>query len=688
MIFTSTGIFLSRVAKERKSHLQKTISILLLTFAFSAQLLAGIRAQVSDPPRIITQPQSLTVRIGGMAIFGVDVLSSDPVSYQWLFGGLPLPGETSPLLQVRNVQPTNAGDYNVVITNKAGFVVSNSATLTLPSETSPDTQPPRVTITSPLPGIATTNWVVFSGVVTDNVGIAQLLVGPLFFVQIFEPLNGPFAKLQELNFGTNILSVIASDAAGNETTETVVVILPRRPQSIRLPLPVNLYLSGSPYSLDATADSGLPVTYSVVSGPAVFENNNLILTNTGKVTIRVTQLGDDQFFPVSEERTVNSVAATVSLSLIGSAPLPPPEGHRSARTVFIAGHYAYVGSDHGWSFGPPSFTIFDVSEPTAPRLLADYPDYPQLLALSGEYAFFAADKNLQIMRVAGPAKPELVATYQSDLIRLGQIILSDDIAFLGDGARIEIVDIGNLASPKRLAVLKDAIGPLAVSAGYLYAGYKIFDMSDPGNPAELPGAFGASFVTTTVEDFALTVGYYSSESRLGLRTFDISTRSVPKELGVIDLASYASAIVVAGNYAYVTANCAGFGFCDGLTIFDISQPANPRWAGVYPSRGLTNGLALSGDYLYVAAGTQGLQILKPVPSFENNTPALSIRSGAGPSQLSWPTWARSYRLQWASALSSPQDWKDVDTDPIQTPNEFLLFLNFPERTRFFRLIRP
>lgn len=52
---------------------------------------------------------------------------------------------------------------------------------------------------------------------------------------------------------------------------------------------------GNVFNLVATVSSGLPVTFSVVSGPAVVSNNVVTLTGTGSVTIRASQAGDAHF---------------------------------------------------------------------------------------------------------------------------------------------------------------------------------------------------------------------------------------------------------------------------------------------------------------------------------------------------------------------------------------------------------
>jgi len=65
-----------------------------------------------------------------------------------------------------------------------------------------------------------------------------------------------------------------------------------------------------PFTLSATASSGLPITYSVVSGPATASGNTITFTGTGNVTIRASQAGDATYAPVDTTVTVTAHPVT------------------------------------------------------------------------------------------------------------------------------------------------------------------------------------------------------------------------------------------------------------------------------------------------------------------------------------------------------------------------------------------
>jgi len=93
------------------------------------------------PPVIIAQPQNQTVVAGTNVVLSVRVTGSPPFTYQWSFQGTNLEGATMATLLMTNVQPEDAGDYTVAITNAAGYAMSAPATLTVLVAPSITTQP-------------------------------------------------------------------------------------------------------------------------------------------------------------------------------------------------------------------------------------------------------------------------------------------------------------------------------------------------------------------------------------------------------------------------------------------------------------------------------------------------------------------------------------------------------------------
>jgi hypothetical protein len=81
-------------------------------------------------PSITAQPQSATVVVGQAAQFSVTAAGSTPMTFQWRRNGAPV-GTNSASYTIAAAATTDAGAYDVVITNPAGSVTSTAATLTV-----------------------------------------------------------------------------------------------------------------------------------------------------------------------------------------------------------------------------------------------------------------------------------------------------------------------------------------------------------------------------------------------------------------------------------------------------------------------------------------------------------------------------------------------------------------------------
>jgi len=79
-------------------------------------------------------------------------------------------------------------------------------------------------------------------------------------------------------------------------------------QTLAFDPPTTISFSASTVSLSATTTTGLPVTFTVVSGPSSMVGNQLTLNGEGIVVLRAEQAGNEQFLPVSVERTLSVVA--------------------------------------------------------------------------------------------------------------------------------------------------------------------------------------------------------------------------------------------------------------------------------------------------------------------------------------------------------------------------------------------
>jgi hypothetical protein len=86
-------------------------------------------------------------------------------------------------------------------------------------------------------------------------------------------------------------------------------------QTITFPNPGTQIYGVPQITLSAKASSGLPVSYSVISGPAKVSGDKLTIMGAGSVKIKATQAGNGTYsaaIPVSVTFTVNKAMLKVS----------------------------------------------------------------------------------------------------------------------------------------------------------------------------------------------------------------------------------------------------------------------------------------------------------------------------------------------------------------------------------------
>ncbi|GCC50492.1 hypothetical protein SanaruYs_07070 [Chryseotalea sanaruensis] len=129
-------------------------------------------------------------------------------------------------------------------------------------------------------------------------------------------LSIDIASFTEANVGANTVTLTVEDANGNSNTGTATVtVTDRLVQTITFnEIADRTYAEGG-FDLSATSSSALPVSYSVVSGPATLIGNTVSITGLGLVTIEALQAGDSEYkaaASVEQSFTVNAALLTVT----------------------------------------------------------------------------------------------------------------------------------------------------------------------------------------------------------------------------------------------------------------------------------------------------------------------------------------------------------------------------------------
>jgi hypothetical protein len=132
--FNGTNISGATNATLTLTNVQLTDSgnyMVVVTNLFGSATSSNAVLVVGIPPTINMQPANQSVALGCDATFNVHAKGTKPLSYQWEFSGTNLVGATTTSLTLTNVQTSDFGSYNVVITNLFGSVTSSPALLGL-----------------------------------------------------------------------------------------------------------------------------------------------------------------------------------------------------------------------------------------------------------------------------------------------------------------------------------------------------------------------------------------------------------------------------------------------------------------------------------------------------------------------------------------------------------------------------
>ena len=250
-------------------------------------------------PTINTQPTALSVMVGSTARFTVIATGTPAPTYQWRKAGVPLLGNsssTTATLLLDNITASDAGSYDVVVSNSAGVITSAPARLTVnPASAMVQINAlnatydgaPHAVIVNTSPAGLTAN-ITYNGTSTPPTAAGSYVV----------------------------VATIADANYSGRATGTLV--LAKAAQTLDFAPPDSLLKVGVPLSLRATASSGLPVIFSLVSGRATLDATNLTPSSTESVVVRATQHGDANYHPVHAELTLS---ATPHNQTITFAPL-------------------------------------------------------------------------------------------------------------------------------------------------------------------------------------------------------------------------------------------------------------------------------------------------------------------------------------------------------------------------------
>jgi hypothetical protein len=272
-------------------------------------------------PSITTQPASTTITAGQTATFSVTATGSAPLSYQWQKSGAAISGATSSsYATAAETTSDNGATFTVVVSNSAGSVTSNSATLTVnavtPGALTPSTNSlnfGNVTVSNS--SVLTVN---FTGSGSVNITVSSVAISGAGF-----SASG-ISNGQIITPGQVVaLNVTFAPTASGSVTGNVTLVS----NASNSPASIGLSGSGAPAhsaTLNWTASTSTVIGYNVYrgtvsGGPYAVVNTSLV---TGTQYIDSTVVAGQTYYYVTTAVASGSVESTYSNEVSATIPIP------------------------------------------------------------------------------------------------------------------------------------------------------------------------------------------------------------------------------------------------------------------------------------------------------------------------------------------------------------------------------
>jgi hypothetical protein len=147
--------------------------------------------------------------------------------------------------------------------------------------------------------------------------------------------------------GSQSFTITADDgqSSNNTWSETfILTVEPKESQTITFSEIPDKTFGDSPFALNATASSGLPVSYSIVEGDISISGNTVTISGAGSATIKATQAGNASYYPapdISRTFTIDKAVQVINFPEIpdkihGDAPFNVPVSATSGLPVNLS----------------------------------------------------------------------------------------------------------------------------------------------------------------------------------------------------------------------------------------------------------------------------------------------------------------------------------------------------------------
>jgi hypothetical protein len=365
------------------------------------------------------------------------------------------------------------------------------------------------------------------------------------------------------------------------------------------------------------------------------------------------------------------LADPTAIAESGTLPLP-----NAAAEVVVAGDYAYIpwyDPDDGY-FEEGGIVILDVSDPAHPVEVLSQSHYPapQAMAVANGYGYLVDFNYLTTYDLSDPT--QLVET---DVLRWTgfDIEINGTYAYVTLGM-LDVLSLADPAHPELVAYYFSdwSSYALALQGNYAYVsavgdsnsdgGMHILDLTNPLTPTEV----GSVPLPYASKGIAVQGNYvYASVVNMGLSVIDVSNPTAPQIVAQYLAPGDTVDVAVTGPYAYTMAGYY-FAASSGLWVNTLQPPENPAGLGVYASIG-SDLVAAETPYAYVGTtyySPAQYKFINYLRVMDVTTPTLPVQVGKYTAPGDKGVWSVAVRNQ-VAYVTQPTRLLVVDARVPQTP---------------------
>jgi len=286
---------------------------------------------VNAPPAITAQPVNQTVAVGQTATFSVTATGTAPLSYQWRKNSANISGATASTYTTPATASTdNGAQFSVVISNAAGSVTSNTATLTVNVPPSITTQPSSVTITA---GQTATFSVTAAGTAPLTYQWSQNGTA------ISGATSASYTTPTETTSASGAqFTVVVSNSVGNVTSSAATLTVnaaPVAPSITAQPSSVTI-TAGQTATFSVTATGTAPLNYQWSQNGTAISG----ATSASYTTPTETTSASGTQFTVVVSNSTGNVTSNAATLTVNAAPVAPSITTQPSSVTITAGQTA------------------------------------------------------------------------------------------------------------------------------------------------------------------------------------------------------------------------------------------------------------------------------------------------------------------------------------------------------------